>query len=106
MRTMSLLVDAGHVYAEGSRVTFGQVLSRSDLGLDGGELVDALVAHATSLAERREGSGQVRLLRTLWYDAAPDRTPTAEHRHLARHAHTKVRLGRLADGRQKGSTAA
>jgi hypothetical protein len=45
------------------------------------------------------------VLRTYWYDGAPNGVPTAEHLRIAALPYVKIRLGRLIQGEQKGVDA-
>lgn len=96
MDRVAVFVDAGYLFAEGSRILSGEKLQRGEIHLD----VDGVVGALTEIAER--ASRQLRLLRIYWYDGTSG-APTPQQRTLARHAHVKVRLGivnRL--GQQKG----
>lgn len=95
MNSFILLVDAGYVYAAGGRLVHNTT-ARHELILNPAKLRDYLEPFAA------EHSG-ARMLRMYWYDAAPDRMPTSEQRHVASLQAVQLRLGRLtAKGVQKG----
>lgn len=93
-RTAAILVDAGYVWKQIARATGRQHRSDVDLIGYGVPLVEALV-------EEAEGDDMT-VLRTYWYDAAPDRNPNVQQRAIGRTARVKLRLGILAFGKQKG----
>jgi NYN domain len=92
----ALFVDAGYVLATGSQVACGRATAtRRDASCDYAALLASLqktVADHCSLP----------ILRTYWYDAAPNASPTADQLRIAALADVKVRLGRLIGNRQKG----
>lgn len=55
-----------------------------------------------SLVEYVEQDCSLPVLRTYWYDGAPDGIPADDHLDIARLPGVKLRLGRLIAGRQKG----
>ena len=96
MRTAAF-VDAGYVYAAGSKLLSGTNLPRNSVQLD----IDAV------LAALREAVAAVSLssslLRVYWYDGVLRTGPTTEQEKLADSDGVKLRLGMIAfTGRQKG----
>lgn len=92
MDRCAVFVDAGHLL--GGKLCCGTG-RRSAFRCDYAGLTGAL----TQLASKH---CQLPLLRTYWYDAAPDAIPTPEHLGIAELTYVKLRLGRLAGARQKG----
>ena len=90
----AIFVDAGYLYAEGGKLSSGTG-DRLRLRLDFTQTVSALV-------EKGRNHSGVSYLRTYWYDAATDATPTPSHIAVASIPGVKLRLGRLSGGRQKG----
>ncbi|MDE0420999.1 MAG: NYN domain-containing protein [Gammaproteobacteria bacterium] len=98
MDRVAVFVDAGYLYAEGSRALAGRPLTRSAVVLDPPSAVSVLTHFA------REQSG-LPLLRIYWYDGTAHR-PTRAQVALSEEAGVKLRLGRLdGGGRQKGVDA-
>lgn len=96
MDSVAVFVDAGYLFAQGSRLLAGKKLQRGEIRLNADEVVRAL----TGVAKR--ASRDLRLLRIYWYDGTAGE-PSHQHRTLARHAHIKVRLGIVnRQGQQKG----
>ena len=96
MDYVTVFVDAGYLFAEGSTLLSGRKLQRSEIRLN----ADGVVRALTTVAMR--ASGQLPLLRIYWYDGTAGE-PSDQHRTLARHAHMKVRLGIVnRQGQQKG----
>ncbi|MBC3841967.1 NYN domain-containing protein [Streptacidiphilus sp. 4-A2] len=97
-----VLVDAGYLLGAAASLLAGES-SRSRIAVDQAELIRLL-------RERAEAETGLPLLRIYWFDAAPDRRPTPDHRRLRVMPRVTVRLGALtrADGRmvQKGVDAA
>ncbi len=95
MDRTAVFVDAGYVFASGSRALVGDKLSRSQLHLDHEavlKLLGALVAELSGLP----------LLRIYWYDGAST-GPNAAHVALAYRPNVKLRLGQVdARGQQQG----
>ena len=95
MDRAAVFVDAGYVFASGSRALSGEKLQRSQLHLDHEavlRLLAALVAELTGLP----------LLRIYWYDGAST-GPNAAHVALAYRPSLKLRLGHVdAHGQQQG----
>ena len=94
MDRCALFVDAGHLLAEGGRLCCGTV-NRSKVSCDYAGLIPALAQFTSDRCS-------LPLLRTYWYDAAPNAVPTAEQLTIAELPNVKLRLGRLSGGRQKG----
>lgn len=92
-----LLVDAGNLLAAGGNLTVGSS-RRSDFEVRVGPLLQAL----RTLVEQSSG---LPLLRTYWYDASTDGRPAHEQVAVRNHDYTKLRLGRLVNGAQKGVDA-
>jgi uncharacterized LabA/DUF88 family protein len=92
----AVFVDAGWVMATAAIELTGS-RGRDEIRADYGGFLDLLDRVITG-----HGQGQS-VLRTYWYDAAPDARPTYEHHRIASHPFVKVRLGKLTAGRaQKG----
>lgn len=98
MDRTAVFVDAGYVFASGSRALTGEKLSRSQLHLDHEavlKLLGSLVTELTGLP----------LLRIYWYDGATT-GPNAAHVALAYRPNLKLRLGQVdAQGQQQGVDA-
>jgi uncharacterized LabA/DUF88 family protein len=91
----AVFVDAGYLFASGSKLVAGSKLTRSQLHLDH-ERVLALLA---SLAGELTG---LPLLRIYWYDGASI-GPSATHVALAYRPQLKLRLGLVnPEGGQEG----
>ncbi|MYA16048.1 MAG: NYN domain-containing protein [Gammaproteobacteria bacterium] len=98
MDRVAVFVDAGYLYAEGSRALAGRPLTRSAVVLDPPSAVSVLTRFA------REQSG-LPLLRIYWYDGTAHR-PTRAQVAVSEEAGVKLRLGRVdGGGRQKGVDA-
>ena len=96
MDYVAVFVDAGYLFAQGSRVLTRTKLQRGEMRLN----VDGVVRALADVAAR--ASRELRLLRIYWYDGTSGE-PSHQHRTLARHAHVKVRLGIVnRQGQQKG----
>ena len=96
MRT-AVFVDAGYLYAAGSKLLSGLALPRTAVQLD-------LNAALRSLHRAVEASSPTAsLLRIYWYDGVPRTGPTPKQQRLADADDVKLRLGVVAyTGRQKG----
>ncbi|MBV8756433.1 MAG: NYN domain-containing protein [Deltaproteobacteria bacterium] len=98
MDRAAIFVDAGYVYAQGGLISLG-TRSRALMEVD----VAGLVKHLESYAQSAIG---IPLLRTYWYDGAPQRVATAEHHAIAALPDVKLRLGTInSAGQQKGVDA-
>ena len=96
MRTAAF-VDAGYVYAAGSKLLSGTNLPRNSFQLD----IDAVLAALRDSVAAVSPSSS--LLRVYWYDGVLRTGPTAEQEKLADSDGVKLRLGMIAfTGRQKG----
>ncbi len=98
MDRTAIFVDAGYLFASGSRLIAGEKLARSELYLDYDVALKLLVA----LAEALTG---LPLLRTYWYDGATS-GPTPQQAALAYRPNLKLRLGSMnREGTQDGVDA-
>ncbi|MXY54962.1 MAG: NYN domain-containing protein [Gammaproteobacteria bacterium] len=98
MDRVAVFVDAGYLFAEGSRALSGRKAARSRVFLDHA----VAVRHLAGFARERAG---IPLLRVYWYDGTANR-PTRAQVAAAEQADVKLRLGRIdASGRQKGVDA-
>ena len=95
MDRVAVFVDAGYLFAQGSKELCGARLTRANIRLDHQVLIATLKDFAQSL------SG-LPLLRIYWYDGT-SQGPTPQHITLADQADVKVRLGFVNPrGEQKG----
>ena len=95
MDRVAVFVDAGYLFAQGSKELCGIKLTRANIRLDHQVLIATLKDFAQSL------SG-LPLLRIYWYDGT-SQGPTPQHITLADQADVKVRLGFVNPrGEQKG----
>ena len=95
MDRVAVFVDAGYLFAQGSKEITGKRLRRGKISLDHQALIRALKEFA-------EGISGLPLLRIYWYDGT-SQGPTSQHNTLADQANTKVRLGFVnSSGQQKG----
>ena len=95
MDRVAAFVDAGYLFAQGSKEISGRQLRRGETSLDHQALIRALKAFAEKI------SG-LPLLRIYWYDGT-SQGPTPQHNTLADRADMKVRLGVVKSaGQQKG----
>lgn len=97
MDRCAILVDAGHLLAEGGKLCCGTKKRRS-FTCEYAPLVAMLEEYASRHCA-------LPVLRTYWYDGARDGVPTADHLTVSRLAGVKLRLGRLSGGKQKGVDA-
>jgi len=96
MDRVAVFVDAGYLFAQGSKAKFGDEVPRAELRLRAPETVEAL----KQFSEQCSG---LPLLRIYWYDGARRGQPTTEQAGLAIQDNVKLRLGVVGfDGRQKG----
>lgn len=90
-----MFVDAGYLFAAGTKELFGEQLKREDVSLN-------YVAVEEKLRLAAEEHSKLDLLRIYWYDGAYLH-PTTQHTELARLSNVKVRLGLInSRGEQKG----
>ena len=90
-------VDAGYLYAAGSKLLTGTNLPRNSARLDIDAVLEALRRAVADLSPSRP------LLRIYWYDGVLRTGPTTEQEELADADGVKLRLGMIAfTGRQKG----
>lgn len=95
MDRVVVFVDAGYLFAQGSKELCGTTLTRKHIGLDHRALISALKTFA-------ERTSELPLLRIYWYDGT-SQGPTPQHITLADQANMKVRLGFVNSmGQQKG----
>ncbi len=95
MDRVAVFVDAGYLFAQGSKTLSGHKLPRGYLVLDIGSATQAL-------REFAEGVSGLPLLRIYWYDGTST-GPTSQHLALAFTAGVKLKLGFVnAQGEQKG----
>jgi len=94
MDRFALFIDAGHLLAEGGSLCCS-TKKRSALSCGFSGLIEELGKLCESLCG-------LPMLRTYWYDGAKDAIPTPEQLLIAQLPRTKLRLGRLSGGKQKG----
>ena len=95
MDRVAVFVDAGYLFAQGSKELCGAKRMRGNVRLDH----TALIAALKSFAEKTSG---LPLLRIYWYDGT-SQGPTPQHIALAYQMDMKVRLGFVnSEGQQKG----
>ena len=95
MERVAVFVDAGYLFAAGTKELFGEQLKREDVSLN-------YVAVEEKLRLAAEEHSKLDLLRIYWYDGAYLH-PTTQHTELARLSNVKVRLGLInSRGEQKG----
>ncbi len=87
-------MDAGYLFASGSKLVTGERRTRSQLHLDH----DAVLALLTRLASELT---TLPLLRIYWYDGASG-TPTPTQLALAYRPNLKLRLGLVTEAGQSG----
>jgi hypothetical protein len=97
MDRCSILVDAGHLLAEGGKLCC-DTKSRRSIVCEYEPLIRMLERYASAHCG-------LPVLRTYWYDGARDGIPTSDHLAVSRLAGVKLRLGRLSGGKQKGVDA-
>lgn len=93
-RSAAILIDAGYVWKQIAKAVDRQHRTEIALVGYGVPLVEALVEEATG--------DDMRVLRSYWYDGAPDRVPNIQQRSVGRAARVKLRVGTMSGGRQKG----
>ncbi len=90
MKRVAIFVDAGHLFAEGSKVLTGEKERRRDLRLRDPRAVLAKLREVA--AERSNGRP---LLRVYWYDGAAGGRLSIEQELLANLDDVKIRLGSI-----------
>lgn len=95
MDRVAVFVDAGYLFAEGSRALSGSKLQRGEIDLD----YDGVICSLKTFSEK---VSQLPLLRIYWYDGT-SQGPSTQHIALAEKGYMKVRLGFVNSyGQQKG----
>ena len=95
MDRVAVFVDAGYLFAQGSKALCGRKLERGQISIDHQAAIESL----TNLAEDVSG---LPLLRIYWYDGTST-GPTPQHNTFADLPSTKIRLGFVNSvGQQKG----
>lgn len=94
MDRAAVFVDAGYVFAEGSKLIAAQKLPRSQLLLEYDVLLQLLQQVATTLTG-------LPLLRVYWYDGASAK-PSPSHVALSYRPNVKLRLGAVDAAGQQG----
>ena len=95
MDRVAVFVDAGYLFAEGSRALSGSKLQRGEINLD----YDGVICSLKTFSEK---VSQLPLLRIYWYDGT-SQGPSTQHIALAEKGYMKVRLGFVNSyGQQKG----
>lgn len=97
MDRCAVFVDAGWFLSEVAQAVTGRGL-RWSVECDYGKLTATLGGLASQAT-------QLPLLRTYWYDGAPDGLPSADHLQIAGLSNVKLRLGRISHRQQKGVDA-
>jgi uncharacterized LabA/DUF88 family protein len=97
MDRCAIFVDAGWFLSETAQAIAGRAVRRA-VECNYGKLTAAL-------GQLAQQTTQLPLLRTYWYDAAPDGVPSSEHLDLACLPNVKLRLGRISHHEQKGVDA-
>lgn len=90
----AIFIDAGYLLAASARLLTGS-RSRSEIDVS----YPSLIQHLIAFTEQHSG---LALLRTYWYDGAPDAVPVPEQLVIGRLPNVKVRLGRRTQHGQKG----
>ncbi len=97
MERLSIFVDAGYLFKQGSGAVLKTKLGRHEIALDAKQFVHLLGAWVC------ERYPQDELLRTYWYDGAYQGVPTQDQLNVASLSFVKLRLGRInSSGQQKG----
>ncbi len=95
MDRVAVFVDAGYLFAQGSKELCGEKLERKHISLNYGAMIGVI----RGFAEKISG---LPLLRIYWYDGT-SQAPTPQHNTLADLPNIKVRLGFVNSmGLQKG----
>jgi uncharacterized LabA/DUF88 family protein len=90
----AIFVDAGYLFASGSKLVAGERHARSQLHLDHERVLELLTRVASELT-------QLPLLRVYWYDGA-SAGPNPAHMALAYRPSLKLRLGLVTEQGQQG----
>jgi uncharacterized LabA/DUF88 family protein len=93
----ALFVDAGNLIAAGGNLTLG-LKRRSEINV----AVGPLAADLAALVSEHSG---LPVLRTYWYDAISGGRMSHEQEAVGQLDYTKLRLGRVVSGTQKGVDA-
>ena len=95
MDRFAVFVDAGYLFAAGTKLLAGEKLSRGRVELDIGGVMGLL-------EELGRGLSGLPLLRIYWYDGTSS-GPSSTHQAIAFHPSVKLRLGFVnQQGQQKG----
>ncbi|HXK19124.1 MAG TPA: NYN domain-containing protein [Polyangiaceae bacterium] len=94
MDRSAIFVDAGYLFASGSKLVAGERHARSQLHLDHERVLELLTRLAHELTE-------LPLLRIYWYDGA-SAGPNPAHVALAYRPSLKLRLGLVTEQGQQG----
>jgi uncharacterized LabA/DUF88 family protein len=97
MDRVAILIDAGNLTAAGGGLTLGTT-KRMEMDVKVGSLLE-------KLRELVKEHSHLPILRTYWYDAQPASGLTTEQKHVRDCDYTKLRLGRIVYGNQKGVDA-
>jgi hypothetical protein len=87
------------LFSAGSDLLFGRVHPRAELVLDD---PDGFPNHLRVVAQECCDTEKLRILRSSWYDGAPNGIPAPEQIGMRERPRVKLRLGRLTGGGQKG----
>ena len=90
----AIFVDAGFLWASVGESLF-DTSERSRLTCNYETMLSALIDHIDDDADRE-------LLRVYWYDGAVNKVPTPDQKRVGLLPDTKLRLGRIVAGHQKG----
>ena len=95
--SISLFVDAGYLFKQGSAAALGRIRGRHELDFDAG----VFVVDLTNWLCQQFPSDE--LFRTYWYDGAKRGVAVPEQLSIAALPYVKFRLGRInSSGQQKG----
>lgn len=97
MERVSVFVDAGYLFAQGSKAIKGSSVKREFLSLNLDKVISEVICKAEELSRGAP------LLRIYWYDAVGPHGLTLEQGQLSSTDNVKMRLGTLnGRGQQKG----
>lgn len=98
MPQIAVFVDAGYLYAQGSKLLIGKKAGRESISLKVPDVLEQLADLARVVA------ADCRLLRIYWYDGMlRGNTPTLEQDVIGQSRNAKLRLGLVnSSGQQKG----